>query len=493
MRHFNFNPKRPWSILLIFLFTASGYSQNITDIVRWSQIQPFSTGRSAGVSGAFGAMGGDLSSVSINPAGIGDYRVSEFVITPSIINNGSDAYFIASSNPNNSKSAGLNIASLGFVASGSPNSSLTSSNFAITLNNTSTFRKKYFLEGTTPGSITTYFAEQANTHSVDELDDFISYPAYNTGAIFDFDDDMEYNTDFEDPSSPVRKSQDVSQKGGAYDLSLTWAGEVNHKLNFGLGVSMPIGSFEEVKVYQETDPNNSNPVFESLEYSEFLNTSSIGFNAKAGFLYKEGFIRFGGAIHSPTFYYLKDDYYTTLTYSYLYEDDVQTNSYNSADGTYDYKIRTPWKAIGSIGATIRSGDIVAFVDLDIEYKDYTSAHYKGNDSYDIGNTEINQDIKRKLDNVVNYRLGGEIGYNHFRGRAGVGIENSPFNADEFYKPNFSFGLGYRGDRFYTDLGVYVHNYTEGYNPYVVTNSALDPLANIENRKITSALTFGFKF
>ena len=84
-------------------------------------------------------------------------------------------------------------------------------------------------------------------------------------------------------------------------------------------------------------------MFEGLEYSELLNTSAIGFNAKLSFLYKIGLIRIGGAVHSPTYLFLKDDYSTQLTYSYLYDNALETNSYTSEDGTFDYKIRTPWR------------------------------------------------------------------------------------------------------------------------------------------------------
>ena len=473
---------------------AQGNAQNITDVVRWSQSHPFSTGRSAGVSGAFGAMGGDLSSVSINPAGIGDYRKSEFVLTPQIINTSADAYFDSfPSFVQNAKNAGLNIGSLGFVLSSNPGTSLTSSNFAISVNNTKTFRRQYNLSGNTPGSITTYFAGQADGKDVDYLDEFIEYPAYNTGAIFDFDEDLIYNTDFDDLYAPVQKSQDVRQSGGAYDISLTWAGEIDHKLNFGIGLSMPIGNFEEVKTYQESDPNNNNPIFESLSYSEFLNTSSLGFNAKLGFIYKEGPLRIGGAFHSPTYFYLQDDYSTEMTYSYMDQSTIQSNTYSSEYGTFDYRIRTPWKAIASIGTTFKSNKLVGFIDLDVEYIDYSSAKYKGLNDPTNGNSAINFDINTKLNNVLNYRLGGEFGYGHFRGRLGAGLEHSPYNADGYYKTNFSFGLGYRGDRFYADLGVYFAHKIEGYYPYIMDEAVLDPKCTIEDTKTMSALTFGFKF
>ena len=59
-------------ILPVLLLSAFwGFSQTTADIVRFSQSTNFGTARSTAMSGAFGALGGDLSTFSTNPAGIG--------------------------------------------------------------------------------------------------------------------------------------------------------------------------------------------------------------------------------------------------------------------------------------------------------------------------------------------------------------------------------------------------------------------------------------
>lgn len=71
-------------ILPVLLLSAFwGFSQTTADIVRFSQSTNFGTARSTAMSGAFGALGGDLSTFSTNPAGIGVFRKSEVSITPS--------------------------------------------------------------------------------------------------------------------------------------------------------------------------------------------------------------------------------------------------------------------------------------------------------------------------------------------------------------------------------------------------------------------------
>lgn len=57
-------------------------AQNYEEILRFSRFTTTGTARSAAMGGAFGALGGDLSTLSTNPAGIGVFRKSEAAFTP---------------------------------------------------------------------------------------------------------------------------------------------------------------------------------------------------------------------------------------------------------------------------------------------------------------------------------------------------------------------------------------------------------------------------
>ena len=56
-------------ILVGVVSMANSYSQNLTDALRYSTGETQGTARFKSMSGAVGALGGDLSAVSINPAG----------------------------------------------------------------------------------------------------------------------------------------------------------------------------------------------------------------------------------------------------------------------------------------------------------------------------------------------------------------------------------------------------------------------------------------
>ena len=72
------------AILFLSAFSLPVLAQNESDALRFSQTYSGGTARSLSLSGAFGALGGDPSSLSINPAGIGVYRASEFTLTTGV-------------------------------------------------------------------------------------------------------------------------------------------------------------------------------------------------------------------------------------------------------------------------------------------------------------------------------------------------------------------------------------------------------------------------
>ena len=73
--------KKILSTILCFAGVATAFSQNISDALRYSIDDMNGTARFKAMSGAFGALGGDLSAININPAGSSVFSASEFSVT----------------------------------------------------------------------------------------------------------------------------------------------------------------------------------------------------------------------------------------------------------------------------------------------------------------------------------------------------------------------------------------------------------------------------
>ena len=135
-------------IVFVFMTLLSGYSQNVDDALRYSQIFYGGTARFLSMGGAFTAMGGDLSSLSQNPAGIGVFRSSEFSITPQMFYNKTTSGFMGSSLSDFKYNFNLN--QLGFVTniiSTDNEKGLVSLNFAYSFNKTNNYFSNITIEG----------------------------------------------------------------------------------------------------------------------------------------------------------------------------------------------------------------------------------------------------------------------------------------------------------------------------------------------------------
>jgi len=86
--------KRTSLILAAAFLTFTGaIAQNVDDALRYSQIFYTGTARFMSMSGAFTALGGDLSTLSQNPAGIGVFRSSELSLSPQLFHSKTSASF----------------------------------------------------------------------------------------------------------------------------------------------------------------------------------------------------------------------------------------------------------------------------------------------------------------------------------------------------------------------------------------------------------------
>ncbi len=482
-------------ILFLTFIVKQIDAQNATDALRYSYLNQGGTARAFGVGGSFGAMGGDFSSISINPAGLASFRRSEFTISPSLRQNTAESYFKNDNNKiSNKKYSNFGIDNIGLVLTKNKKNNAT---FAIGFNVIADLNRSFEFSGKTLGSITERFIERANQKSVNDLDDFEGYAAYNVGAIFDADSNRVYESDFS-KFDLTTKNQRVNQTGTINEISFAFAKNMNDKFHVGLALGIPFVNFEETKTYKESDPENENPIFTELKYDEYLNTSGAGLNIKGGFVYLPvKYLRLGGSFQTPTWYVLNDDYTTSLKYTYF--DKIENSfDYASPDGSFKYKLNTPARVTGSIGTILDFGKVKGFINGDAEWIDYNTnkfnfGAFSTDASEKLYSAEINREIESYLGTVLNLRLGGELAIGKIRLRAGVQQGQDPISANNESIYTTSFGIGVRDENFFLDLGVRRRNSVEGYVPYVLLDQSRESVVNTDLVNTKLVVTAGFKF
>ena len=98
------------NIILIMLgfFSSFIYSQDISDALRYSQENLLGTARFSAMSGAFGALGGDFSSVTVNPAGSAIFLTNQVALTTSSYGVNNKSNYFGSRDVENSITADIN-------------------------------------------------------------------------------------------------------------------------------------------------------------------------------------------------------------------------------------------------------------------------------------------------------------------------------------------------------------------------------------------------
>lgn len=154
---------------IFFLFIAGltvsiSHSQEVSDAMRYAQDNLTGTARFRAMSGAFGAVGGDLSAISVNPAGSAIFLNNQASITLSNQSKKNNSNYFGTQSSDKKNSFLLNQAGGVFVFHDrNPNNNWKKFTIGVSYENTNNFDNNIFSTGTNPrNSIDKYFLAYAN-------------------------------------------------------------------------------------------------------------------------------------------------------------------------------------------------------------------------------------------------------------------------------------------------------------------------------------------
>lgn len=487
---------------LIFLFTIHclGLSaQTVEDALRYSSFDPSGTARFLGAGSALGPLGADLSVTGTNPAGIAQYRKSEFTISPTLFISTAAAELFPTGNRVNDNRTAFNLHNIGVVITSQPRRARKwkTMNMAITLNNIGNYNRRFSYQGATTGSIAQRWQEFANDPNIG-LSIFETDLAAAAEVIYDLDDNPnDFEIDYEGYEDQLlMKNHTVNQIGSASELSFAFAANYDERLMIGFSVGLPIVYFEYDSDYRESDegigPGGNVPFFESLEYNDRFTTTGGGVNAKLGLVYRlNQTIRLSGAIHTPTAYSFEDEYDTELINNF-FEDFDESGDFFSLDATstglFEYRLNSPWRYFAGAGFIIGK---MGFISAEAELVDYNNSRYRY-DGFQADEDAINSEIMGRLSDVLNLRIGGELAIDKFRIRLGYGTFPSAYIGDDLRRSTYSGGVGIRHNNIFLDMAYRYNSFEEQFFPYSTQRAVLQEV-QVENNLHRLLFTFGVKF
>lgn len=464
--------KKIVSAICVSLILTTAIAQNESDAYRYSNIQFGGTARYNGMGGAFGALGGDISCMVINPAGIGRYTKSDFNFT--LLYEGINTSTNFLNNTTNSTRGNLNIGSIGFVGTKKlDEADWRYLQFGFAYNRTNFFHNNILMTGANSlSSMADVFRSQANGYTGDELEDNfpntanLAYQAY----IIDPDTNSSSNmfTDRVPYGINVNQTREIERTGYMSEFTFNFAGNYRDKVYIGASFGIPGVRFQEDWTHNEelVDPDFLTSL-KDFTYTQTLTSRGVGFNAKFGVIYLPvDFVRLGLALHTPNYFSFNDTWSNTMASNFENGDQYDVSG---PLNSFVWRLRTPSRVIASAAFIILKK---AAINVDVEYVDYGKMKLKRDWSdrtgYNFGSE--NAVIDANFKGVLNVKLGGEVRIiKQFYLRGGYAISQTPYvsgitKTDASIK-TISAGIGYRNKGFSVDIGFNYVEFGEDYYPY----------------------------
>ncbi|HTE26436.1 OmpP1/FadL family transporter [Flavitalea sp.] len=531
--------KRIAYVFGMFICAQQLNAQVPEDAIRMSWNIPSGTARNQAIGGAMGSLGGEITTLFVNPAGLGMYKKGEFVLSPGISFNKGTGFYRGTEAKSDNVSK-FNFGTTGAVLSWADNNSKwKNKTFGIGVNRMANFNNTQYYKGQNNySSFSESFAEEFAASGLDISTTLYDAPLSLGTKLANYTYLIDTATiagqtevvglplrDATIGNKPVLFDQEktTTTKGGITELALGFASNMDDKIYIGAGLGIPIMNYSRTSVLRETDAtgvNNNN--FGYAEYLEEYEARGVGINAKLGVIFKPATqLRIGIAIHTPSWYAIDEqitgrietdleNYFPAGKNIRVATADSIYTQFGYGIPEFSYDLVSPWKFLVSGSYVLYEVEDVTqqkgFITADIEYVTHGSSKFRSSDEeqnddyYDA----VNSTIKNEYKGAFNFRVGGELKFNTIMTRLGFAYYGNPYeeksykygeNNENTLKPrrmNLSGGLGYRNRGIFIDL-TYIHSLNRDVNfPYRLADKD-NTFAALKESNGTVLLTVGFKF
>ena len=493
------------SFTILGAFAQSGYYE---DAYRFSRTNPSGSARIIGIGGTQYSLGGDVSNIAGNPAGLGFFRKSEISLSLGYSDWKVDTKYLDQSRTYNTTN--FSVPNASYVMA-SPKGDMESGAFkggafGLSFQRLANFNTEYgyYSDELGESSIIDFYLQDAFGIPESQIENYgltgLAYQTYQINPVaFDENGNPIENPDTYDSFVLGLPFQDenITQEGSANQMTFSYGANFNHKIFVGGGLGITSLNFSSFKTYNEEfidEPLRSSTLRENL----YIN--GIGVNLNLGLIYKPvDYLNLGFVFQSPTWYSLNEEYEAGMTAIYddyrFEEEDITLGQQDAISDLVisNYGLNTPLKIGG--GATFFVGKN-GFISADVDWVDYSAGRIKSNDFNEGPDNEV---IKSIYSSTINYRIGGEARFNVLRLRAGYGYFGDPYADSPGFDQStqqFSGGIGAKINAFSIDLAVVNQQYSGLYRSYQVLDENgfnYGPVTEMKNSITSGVLTVGFSF
>ncbi|MCF7561428.1 outer membrane protein transport protein [Sabulilitoribacter multivorans] len=443
------------------LSMSTVYAQDISDALRFSQNEIQGTARFRALSGAFGALGGDMSAVSLNPAGSAVFAQSHASFTASNTDIQNNTNYFNGLGATNESHFDISQGGAAFVFANNSGSPWKKLALSVAYDQTNNFNDNWYARGTNTNnqSIDLYFLNYADGIRLGDISlldgEFIEDAYRDIGEVFGFahqqaflgyqsfilepDADDDDNTTYFSNLDNGTFDHDYTYAATGYNGKVTFnlAAQYEDNLYVGLNLNSHFIDYQRSTLLLE-DNANTNSLITQIDFGNTLSTRGNGFSFQLGGIMKlSPEFRVGLTYDSPTWFTIEEET-TQFIDTNLADPDI-TFIADIVNIYPRYRLQTPAKVTGSLAYVFANQGLISF---DYSKKDYGKTKFKPtSDAYFADQNEIMSNV---FTDASTYRIGGEYKHKQFSFRGGYRFEESPY-ADGVTVGDlngFSLGIGY---------------------------------------------------
>jgi hypothetical protein len=503
--------KKLLSIIISGLSFSALQAQETTaeDALRYAVENLTGSARFRGMSGAFGAVGGDLSAINQNPAGSIFFNNNFATFSGSSYNSKNISRYFGTTRTENDNSLDLNQAGVVFVfKDNNPKNDWKKFTVAFNYENNNNFDNTIYSAGINPynsidkyflrfanglpqeGGITLQTLENAYFENLNFIDQqaFLGYQAYMFNPVTNDPQNSAYVSNVPTANDYFHDNYTIST---GYDGKFTANFATAYQDKLFLGINLNYHYTDIIKttsVYEAYNTTDASSGLQSVQFDTETHTFGNGFSFSLGAIAKatESF-RLGIAYQSPTWYRLEDEQRQAViadcpdcaTQNPIFFNPGVTMVYEP------YTIQTPGKWTGSAAYIYKKRGILS---VDVSLKDYSSTKFRPQEDY----TGLNSYMGNVLDNSIEVRVGGEYKYKEFSFRGGYHFDQSPYKVDMAFGDltGYSGGLGYTFGDSRIDLA---YSYDHRNFNYTFLSSGLTDPARVSRYNNNVTLSYSMNF
>ncbi|PDH52225.1 MAG: hypothetical protein CNE98_05650 [Bacteroidetes bacterium MED-G17] len=485
-------------LLHVFLFF---FSSAQTELIGYQLSQPSWSGspRAMGAGDAFGALGADIASAQINPAGLAQFKKSEYSFSLGYKSQKNTSTYFNNSKVDNSSDLYLSNLSMVFSQKKRRKTGWQNFNLGLSYNQNNNFQRKIRYEGiNNESSYTEAVAELANVIGIATGD---SLNGLQNG--FDEYADMFWFAYLIDPHPSgeggyigtidpnyrrLEQRNTLNQSGKNSQFNISFSGNFDNQILFGAGLGLFTSNFDETNQFTELNDFDlkSQNTWDLFDFRRSFSYQAAGFGLNLGLIVLPfENVRAGLSLQTPKFMTINENFSDRLNVQYFMQ---SARNYFTKDFSNNYRLTTPAKTTLSFAYLF---DKKGFLSADIEMIDYSTMSFSSSDQ---NLDAVNDFLTNNFRSTVNVRFGGEYVLNKIQLRGGYGRLQSPnkkTNSTTEGTDNFTIGVGLKDRRTSIEIAYLYQIVRDAYSPYSTANQRPFTVNKTTNKNLVLGMKFRF--